>query len=76
MKRVGEVRVTRRTVNGRKFYPYASTQNMTAQFSKTGNTIYLPNGITLERAKGRGHFVCTETGDEYGVLLRGSRKKA
>ena len=76
MTHTAEVRVTSRTVDGRRFYPWHSTQKVMARFSKTGNHVYLPDGTTLRRVKGRGHFECTKTGDVYGVMFTETRKKA
>ena len=74
--RHAEVSVSRRTVNGRRFYPWHSIERVVARFSKTRNHVYLPDGTVLKRAKGRGYFECTKTGDIYGVMLVESRKKA
>jgi hypothetical protein len=64
------VTVCRLSVDGRRFYPWHSKERADVRWSKTRNSLRLPDGIVLRRVKGGingGNFVCSATGDVYRV---------
>jgi hypothetical protein len=65
--KIRKVTVARRTVGGRRFYPWHEIMlGIEVRFSKTWKTCTLPDGTVLKRAKGLGYWV-DKNGDEWGL---------
>ncbi len=65
-----EVSVCRLTVDGRRHYPWHTSDRLTVRFSKTGGQCTLPDGTLLKKIKGgigSGNFMGVENGDVYRV---------
>lgn len=61
--------VCRLTIDGRRHYPWHSSERLEVRFSKTRSTCYLPNGTALKKirgGRGGGNYE-DDSGDVYRV---------
>ena len=64
------VSVCRLTVNGKRYYPWESSEKIEVRFSKTGSSCTLPDGTVLRKIPGGrsgGNFERVDGGDVYRI---------